>query len=62
MSIADRDAEDAAAVLVVLTLLADHPPGSAESVEPSAWADPAHRLRLPPAPSASAWWSSGLPR
>ncbi|MET0863451.1 MAG: acyl-CoA carboxylase subunit epsilon [Nakamurella sp.] len=57
-----RDEEDAAATVVVLTLLARHSTLAPAVAEPSAWGDPAHRLRVLPAPSATAWWSSGLPR
>ena len=57
-----RDDEDAAAAVVVLTLLASQTPDAPEATEPTAWGDPAHRLRLMPGPSATAWWSSGLPR
>jgi len=57
-----RDDDDAAAAAVVLTLLAGQTPNVAEPAERTVWGDPAHRLRLTPAPSATAWWSSGLPR
>jgi hypothetical protein len=62
MTGADRAAEDAAAVVVVLALLADRPAEVSGLTGPSTWSDPAHRLRLAPAPSATAWWVSGLPR
>jgi hypothetical protein len=57
-----RDDDDAAAAVVVLTLLTGHSSDAPEPAAPTAWGDPAHRLRLLPAPSATAWWSSGLPR
>ena len=56
-STSQRDDEDAAVAVVVLTLLAGQTGDAPYATEPSAWGDPAHRLRLMPAPSATA--SSG---
>ena len=59
----ERDDEDAAAVLAVLAAIAgatDRTPDAPEAQ--SIWGDPAHRIGIAPAPSATAWWASGMPR
>jgi hypothetical protein len=52
--------EELAALIVALAALADfaapEPPA-----RPSAWLDPAYRLRRPLHPGAGAWRASGLP-
>jgi hypothetical protein len=59
----ERDDEDAAAVLAVLVAIigATDPTSNAPAAQ-SIWGDPAHRIGIAPAPSATAWWASGMPR
>ena len=55
--------DDAAAVLAVLFAIAGATEPTPEAAQaPSIWGDPAHRIGGRPAPSATAWWASGMPR
>ena len=57
-----RDAEDAAAVVTVLALLAQSADSEPADDEPiSLWGDPAHHMRQPSA-AGNDWWASGMPR
>jgi hypothetical protein len=59
----DREDDAAALLAVLLAGWASVPDQAAETDGAhSIWAEPAHRLGLPPGPSASGWWASGLPR
>ncbi len=41
---------------------ATEPHARSTASAPSIWGDPAHRIGVAPAPSATAWWASGMPR
>ena len=55
--------DDAAVVLAVLYAIAGATDAAPETpLAPSIWGNPAHRIGTDPAPSATAWWASGMPR
>jgi hypothetical protein len=55
--------EELAALTVVLTSrLAQAPEAVVVPAPRSRWADPRHRLGLPPAPGRGSWRASALPR
>ncbi|WP_353648289.1 acyl-CoA carboxylase epsilon subunit [Nakamurella sp. A5-74] len=58
---ADRDLEDAAAVIAVITALAAHAAVPQQESPRSVWGTPAHRLGAL-APGRHTWWSSGAAR
>lgn len=58
-----REDENAAAVIMVLTVIADCRTAPVASEAASLWGSPTYQLRAatePPGPST--WWASGLPR
>jgi hypothetical protein len=58
-----RDDDDAAVVLAVLFAIAGATDAAPEApLAPSIWGNPAHRIGTDPAPTATAWWASGMPR
>jgi len=61
-SCVERDDEDAAVVLALLTVLAAAPSLKAEATTRSFWGNPIFAAGQPNPSIPGAWWASGLPR
>jgi len=61
-SCVERDDEDAAVVLALLTVLAAAPSLQVEATTRSFWGNPVFTAGQPNPAIPGAWWASGLPR